>query len=135
MLDQLADEQEDAYFQNKGYDPLSNSGSLSERFGGIGGVYGGDKGALTCSTGMFNKQNQFGKYNPFNNAGSGFNLNAVASQLANGNLNVLSAIKDIPKSMQSMITGGMGLNSIQNNVFMSVGGVTSKYTSNMDYAG
>ena len=135
LLDQLADEQEDAYFQNKGYDPLSNSGSLSERFGGIGGVYGGDKGALTCSTGMFNKQTQFGKYNPFNNAGAGFNLNTVASQLANGNLNVLSAIKDIPKSMQSMITGGVGLNSIQNNVFMSVGGVTSKYTSNMDYSG
>lgn len=136
VLDQLADEQEDAYFQNKGYDPLSNNNSLSDRFGGIGTVYGGDRGALTCSTGMFDKQSQFGKYNPFStNTGAGFNLSNVASQLANGNLSVLSAIKDIPKSMQSMLTGGVSLNNIQNNVFMSVGGVTSKYTSNMDYGG
>ena len=135
ILDQLADEQEDAYFQNKGYDPLSNNGSLSDRFGGIGTVYGGDRGALTCSTGMFDKQSQFGKYNPFSNNSSGFNLNNVASQLANGNLNVLSAIKDIPKSMQTMLTGGVNMSSIQNNVLMSVGGVTSKYTSNMDYGG
>ena len=65
VLDQLADEEEDAYFQNKGYNPLSNKTSLSERFGGIGPIYGGDRAALTCSTGMFDKQAQFGKYNPF----------------------------------------------------------------------
>ena len=136
VLDQLADEEEDAYFQNKGYNPLSNKTSLSDRFGGIGSIYGGDRAALTCSTGMFDKQAQFGKHNPFGaNIGAGFNLNNVASQLANGNMSVLSAIKDIPKNMQSMLTGGVNLNAIQNNVLMSVGGVTSKLTSNMDYHG
>lgn len=117
------------------YDELANYSGLSDQFGSIGSILGGDTGALSTILKTASKLANFVGYSPFNQIGNGFDLNSVVSQLSNGNTGIFSSIRDLPGPMQGAIGGGFGIDSIRNNVFASVGNTMSRTTYGMDYNG
>lgn len=85
--------------------------------GGMKSLAGGDVTALMCRV----EDSAENVFDFISNTGVGIKLDDIVGDLANGNANVLSLIRDLPKATTGLLSGGFGLNQIKQKVFASIG--------------
>ena len=96
--------------------------------GQFGSAMGGDINAFINVAGQFITQNNSGNYNRFVRPQNDYDtrtgymdVNSLAKNLSNGNLDIFSSIIDLPAEHGNQLNGGLTSNQITSNVVAGVG--------------
>lgn len=101
--------------------------------GGLGGVLGGDLGAASSiASGIFSPNRAMNLFNSFDSKNGPVSLESITQNLSGGNLDVFSAINDIPGEYHPYMGGGFNQNAINNNMVIKVGDAISPITQGMN---